>query len=221
VGKRVVEKAKVLIVDDHEIFCESLALLLSMKQEVEVVGVANSGKEAIKKVDALKPSIVLMDIEMKDLDGIETMRRIREKYADINFIMLTMHSDEEYILEALEAGAKGYILKDFSSSQIFEAIKSVGHGKIYYDPDSSYKVIESLHNKCQRKRRLKEDEHILSQREIEVLKFIAEGCSNKEISSKLFVSPHTIRNHITNIFDKLNCHSRTKAVIEAQRKNLI
>jgi DNA-binding NarL/FixJ family response regulator len=217
----VAKKPKVLIVDDHEIFCESLALLLSIKQEVEVVGVANSGKEALKKIDALKPSIVLMDIEMKDLDGIETMRRVREKYADIEFIMLTMHSDEEYILEALEAGAKGYILKDFSSSQIFEAISSIDQGNVFYDPDSSCKVIESLHNKFQRKRSLRKDEQVLSRREIEVLTLMAEGFSNKEISSRLSISPHTTRNHITNIFEKLNCHSRTKAVIEAQRKELI
>lgn len=215
------EKARVFIADDHEIFCESLALLLSIKQGVEVVGMANSGKEAIKKIESLRPSIVLMDIEMKDLDGIETMRRIREKYDDINFIMLTMHSDEEYILEAIEAGAKGYIIKDFSSSQIFEAIRTVGQGKVFYDPESSYKVIESLQNKYQRGKRFRTPDHLLSQREIEVLKLIAEGCSNKEISSRLFISHHTTRNHITNIFEKLNCHSRTKAVIEGQRKELI
>ena len=217
----MVKKPKVLIVDDHKIFCESLALLLSMKQEVEVVGVANSGKEALKKIDALKPSIVLMDIEMKDLDGIETMRKVREKYGDIEFIILTMHSDGEYILEALEAGAKGYILKDFSSSQIFEAINSVHQGNVFYDPDSSCRVLGSLHNRFQRKRRPKNDENPLSQREIEVLTLMAEGCSNKEISSRLSISPHTTRNHITNIFEKLKCHSRTKAVIEAQRKDLI
>jgi two-component system response regulator DegU len=214
------EKTKVLIVDDHEVFCESLALLLSIKQGVEVVGMAHSGREAIKKIESSGPNIVLMDIEMKDLDGIETMRRIREKHPEINFIMLTMHSGEEYILEALRAGAKGYILKDFSSSQIFEAIRSVGQGKVFYDPDSSYKVIESLQNKYERKR-LREEDHSLSQREIEVLKLVAEGCSNKEISDKLFISPHTTRNHITNIFEKLNCHSRTRAVIEARRKQLI
>lgn len=217
----MIEKVKVLIVDDHEIFCESLAVVLSMRDEVEILGTANCGKEAIEKTELLKPNIVLMDIEMKDLDGIETMRKIKEKFPDIAFIMLTMHSDEEYILEAIKAGAKGYILKDFSSLQVLEAIRTVSQGKVFFDSNSSHKVIENLQHQYENMKRFKENGNVLSQRELEVLKLIAEGCTNKEISNKLFISPHTTRNHIANIFMKLNCHTRTKTVIEAHKKGLI
>jgi DNA-binding NarL/FixJ family response regulator len=210
------EKIKVLIVDDHKMFCESLAALISMGSEVEVLGIANSGKEAIGKTELLKPDIVLIDIKMKDFDGIETMRKIKEKLPDIAFIMLTMFSDEEYVMEAIKAGAKGYILKDSSASQVFEAIRTVSHGKSFFDSNSSHKVIESIQKQYKNAKRFK-----FSQREIEVLKLIAEGYTNKEISNKLFISPHTARNHITNIFMKLNCHTRTKAVIEGYKKSLI
>jgi DNA-binding NarL/FixJ family response regulator len=129
------EKIKVLIADDHEIFCESLALLISLKGEAEMVGVATSAEEAIEKVEYLRPDIVLMDIEMKKgLDGIDATRIIKERFPDIEVIIVTMHANEEYVLEAIKAGAKGYVMKDFSSSHILEAIKSVKNGKVFFDP---------------------------------------------------------------------------------------
>ena len=217
----MIEKVKVLIVDDHEMFCESLAALISMRGEVEVSGIANCGKEAMEKTELLKPDIVLMDVEMKDFDGIEAMRKIKGKFPDISFIMLTMHSDEEYVMEAIKAGAKGYVLKESSSSEVLEAIRTVSQGKSFFDSKSSHKVIENLQHQYENMKRFKEEGNVLSQRELEVLKLIAEGCTNKEISNKLFISPHTTRNHITNIFISLNCHTRTKAVIEGHKKGLI
>ena len=202
-------------------FCESLAALLSMGDEVEVLGTANCGKEAIEKTELLKPDIVLMDIEMKDLDGMEAMRKIKENFPDIAFIMLTMHSDEEYILEAIKAGAKGYMLKDSSYSKVLEAIRAVSQGKVFFDSNSSYKAIKNLQHQYENMKRFKEKGNVLSQRELEVLKLIAEGCTNKEINNTLFISSHTVRNHITNIFMKLNCRTRIKAIIEAQKKGLI
>ena len=215
------EKIKVLIVDDHEVFCESLAALISMRDEVEVLGTANCGKEAIEKTGSLKPDIVLIDIKMKDLDGIETMRRVKEKFPDMQFIILTMYSDEEYVIEAIKAGAKGYVLKDSSSSEVLQAIWAVSKGKAFFDPNSSWKVIESIQGQKKSAKRTEADESILSQREVEVLGLIAEGSSNREISEKLFISPHTTRNHIANIFAKFGCHTRTKAIIEGRKKALI
>ena len=217
----MIEKVKVLIVDDHEMFCESLATLISMRDEVEVLGTANSGKEAIEKTELLKPDIVLIDIKMKDFDGIETMRKIKEKLPDIAFIMLTMYSDEEYVMEAFKAGAKGYVLKESSSSEVLEAIRTVSKGKVFFDSNSSCKVIENLQHQYENMKRSKEKGNMLTQRELEVLKLIAEGYTNKEISNKLFISPHTTRNHIANIFMKLNCNTRTKAVVEGRKRSLI
>ena len=213
-------KTRVLIVDDHKMFCESLSSLFSMKKEVAVLGTANSGKEAIHKAELLKPDIILMDIEMEGLDGIETMRKIREKLPSTEVIMLTMHSDEEYVLEAIKAGAKGYVLKDFSSSQLLEAIKSVRKGGIFFDPKSSQKVIRSLQNQHGEEKGIGEEKSTLSLREREILRLISEGYTNKEISNRLFISAHTTRNHIANIFMKLDCHTRTKAVIEGKKRGL-
>jgi DNA-binding NarL/FixJ family response regulator len=138
------KKIRVLIVDDHEVFCESLAFLLSIRGEAEIVGTVTSGEEALKKVESLRPDVVLMDIEMKGLDGIEATRRLKERFPDVKVIMLTMHSEEQYIFEAIRAGAKGYVLKDYSCSSIIEAIRSVGRDEAFFDPSSSGKVLTGL-----------------------------------------------------------------------------
>ncbi|HBZ34871.1 MAG TPA: DNA-binding response regulator [Rikenellaceae bacterium] len=161
-----------------------------------------------------------MDIEMKNADGIEATRAIKKKYPNIDIIVLTMHSEEEYMIDAIRAGAKGYILKNSSCSSILNAIKSVMRGEPALDSASSTKdalknIIELLHYKDTGK------EAILSRKELEVLKLISEGCTNKAISEGLHISIHTARNHVANIFSKLNCSNRTKAVKEGQRRRLI
>lgn len=215
------DKIKVMIVDDHKMFAESLAALIAMKDDIEILSVVNSGMKAIEKSESLKPDIVLMDIEMEDLNGLMTIRKIKEKCSNIEFIILTMHSDEEYVIEAVKAGTKGYVLKESSSSQVYDAIKSVSQGKRYFDVSVSHKVIENLTYKNDEMRKNIKESDLLSGREIEVLKMIAEGYTNKEISEKLFISPHTTRNHIKNIFFKLQCHTRTKAVAEGRKKQII
>ena len=216
------EKVKVLIVDDHIVFCEALSSLLAIKGEVDVVGIASNAEDAFKKVKQLNPDVVLMDIELKDSDGIQTTRIIKEKYPNTEVIILTMHTDEQYVLEAIQAGAKGYILKDFPSSLLLEAIRYVAKGKSLFDPTSSSKVLNELRILLNKKRQLTgEKDSSLSKREVEILKLIAEGYTNKEIAQKLHLSQHTVRNHITNIFLKLNCNTRAKAVLEAFKKKLI
>jgi two-component system, NarL family, response regulator DegU len=214
-------KIRILIVDDHEIFCESLAFLLSIRGEAEIVGTANSGEEALKKVERLCPDVILMDIEMKGLDGIETTRKLKERFPDLPVVMLTMHSDEQYVVEAIKAGAKGYVLKDYSSTSIMEAIRSVARGEAFFDPKSSGKVLGSLKRHFGDDERRDGSEALLSRREVEILKLIAEGYVNKEIGRKLFISIHTVRNHIANIFEKMGCSTRTKAIKEARNRGLI
>lgn len=215
------QKTRVVIVDDHEVFCESLAFLLSIKGKAEIVGTANSGEHAMEKVARLRPDVVLMDIEMKGLDGIGTTRKLRERFPELKVIILTMHSDEQYILEAVTAGAKGYVLKDYSSSSIIEAIKSVNRGEVFFDPKSSGKALGGLKNQLEDSLKKKSGGPQLSRREIEILKLIAEGHLNKEISDKLYISIHTVRNHIANIFSKMNCSTRTRAIREARKRGLI
>lgn len=216
------EKVKVLIVDDHTVFCEALSSLLTIKGEVDVVGIASNAEDAFKKVKQLNPDVVLMDIELKDSDGIQTTRIIKEKHPNTEVIILTMHTDEQYLLEAIQAGAKGYILKDFPSSLLLEAIKYVAEGKSLFDPTSSSRVLNQLKLLLNKKRQLTgEKDSSLSKREVEILKLIAEGYTNKEIAQKLYLSEHTVRNHISNIFLKLNCNTRAKAVLEAFKKKLI
>jgi two-component system response regulator DegU len=213
------KKVRVLIVDDHKVFGESLAFLLSIKGEAEIVGTVTTGEDALKKVENLRPDIVLMDIEMKGLDGIGATRRLKEKFPDVKVIMLTMHAEEEHILEAVKAGARGYVLKDYSCSSIIEAIRSVGRDEAFLDPRSSEKVLRGL--KTRLTHTDEASEVPLSRREIEILKLLAEGYMNKEISAKLYISVHTVRNHIANIFSKVKCNTRTRAISEAQRRNLI
>lgn len=215
------EKIKVLVVDDHEVFCESLAALLSMRGDIEVVGTANCGRDAIRKTELLGPKIVLLDVKMKDLDGIQCMREIKERSPGTEFIMLTMYTDEEHVLEAIKAGAKGYVLKESSSSEVLEAIKAVSQGRAFFDSNSSSELVKGIRHQNKSTREALAGEDPLSQREVEVLRLIGEGYSNKEISKKLFISSHTTRNHVANIFIKLNCHNRTKAIIQGRKKGLI
>ncbi len=213
------QPCKVLIVDDHAMFGESLALLLSTKGGIEVVGVAKSGEEALAHLKRTIPDIVLMDVEMKDMDGIEITRRVRRLYPDVGVIVVTMHAEEEYIVEAIRAGAKGYVLKNFSSSFILEAIRAVQNGEHAFDPKSSAEAIKAATKILGDDNT--EKKYPVTKQEIRILKLISDGYVNKEISKELDISIHTVRNHIANIFSKLNCSTRTKAVREAQRLKLI
>jgi DNA-binding NarL/FixJ family response regulator len=182
------ELIKVLIVDDHKMFGESLSFLLSAKGKVNVIGIASNGEDALMKIERLRPNIVLMDIEMKGLDGIEMTSIIKKKYPEIEIIIITMHTEEEYLLEALKAGAKGYVLKNFSSPMILDAIESVTQGGIFLGHKSDGRISEPFRSLLNDKSKQKNKEILLGRRELEILKLIADGCTNKEISEKLFLS---------------------------------
>ncbi|RJX23107.1 MAG: DNA-binding response regulator [Dethiobacter sp.] len=216
----MIEDISILLVDDHEIFCESLAFFLSVKYGIKEIDIAISGEEALMKLEKIKPDIVIIDIEMKDLDGIKLLKKLRMNFSDIKAIILSMHDEKEYILEAINEGAKGYILKEYSSSNIIKAIQSVHTGGMYFDPKIASRI---MRNVIEESRNLVKgmDRETLSQREVEILKLIAEGLTNKEIAKKLSISVHTVRNHIANIFPKLNSKTRTKAIKEAKKKGFI
>ncbi len=220
----VAKKIRVLIVDDHQVVREGLTSVLEGKGDIEVVGLAGDGSEAVEKARELSPDVVLMDISMPKMNGVEATRQIKKEKPEIGVVILTMYADEEYIFDLVRAGAAGYLLKDADSAQIAKAIRAVSKGESMIHPTIAAKILNEFShlsgrdNKVQKAARSEDD---LSEREITVLKLMAEGKSNKEIANELHLSDKTIKNHIHHIFQKLNVADRTKAVISAIRMGLI
>lgn len=220
----VSKKIRVLIVDDHQVVREGLTSVLDGKGDIEVVGLAGDGSEAIEKARELSPDVVLMDISMPKMNGVEATRQIKKEKPEIGVVILTMYADEEYIFDLVRAGAAGYLLKDADSAQIAKAIRAVSKGESVIHPTIAAKILNEFShlsgkdNKVQKAARSEDD---LSEREITVLKLMAEGKSNKEIANELKLSDKTIKNHIHHIFQKLNVADRTKAVISAVKMGLI
>ncbi|KAB2334554.1 response regulator transcription factor [Cytobacillus depressus] len=213
---------KVMIVDDQPLIREGLGSLLNLREGIEVIGSAVDGADALKKALALMPDIVLMDIRMPNVNGVEGTRRLREKAPQIKVLMLTTFSDSEYIFDALEEGASGYLLKDMSTDTIVQAILTVHHGGVVLPKDFTTDVLTEL-----RMRQMKEErssDHLppsslseLTSRELEVLRLLGQGLNNKEIADRLFITEGTVKNHVSNIIQKLELRDRTQAAIFAVR----
>ena len=213
-------KIRVVIADDHAILREGLKALLALSQNIEVVGEASTGQEAIEQVSKCEPDIVLMDIAMPILDGIESTRRIIKTYPRVKVIVLSQHDNREYILSAVKAGASGYILKKAVSAELISGIESVYRDGFFFYPPVAKTVIEDYLGHLSGKQSENEYDR-LSQREREVLKLIAEGRSSNEIAQLLFISVKTVLGHRTNIMEKLDIHNRTELIKYAIRKGLI
>ena len=211
------EQIKILIADDHPVVREGLSAMLSKEQDVEVVGEAENGVEAVNRAKELKPDIVLMDLRMPELDGVEAMRQIRAEDPDSKFIVLTTYDNDEYIFKGIEAGAKAYLLKDAPREELFKAIRAVYRGESLIQPAVAGKVLDRF-AELSREARAPE---ALSERELDVLKFMAKGAANKEIAAELFISESTVKSHIASIFQKLEVNDRTEAVTQAIRKGII
>jgi len=210
---------RVLLADDHLVFCESLASWLTSKG-ISVVGIVTNGEEALRKARELRPDVILMDIEMKGIDGIETTRKIKEACPHTKVIILTMHANDEYLFEAIKAGADAYILKELSTSFLLDTIQAVmedeGITNVFTARKTLGRLRELLNEASEPRNRSG-----LTNKEIEILRLIAQGYTNKTIAEKLCLSQHTVRNHLVSIFSKLNCHSRSQAVAEAIRQRLL
>ena len=216
------KKIKVLIVDDHLVIREGLSAVLQTKADVQVVGDVGNGQEAVEKARQLKPDVILMDISMPVMDGVEATRIIRKENPDVGIVVLTMHEEEEFIFNAVKAGATGYLLKDSDSAQIVKAIRAIYDGESLIHPSVATKILAEFSqlsgNKGKPYRKPKRE---LTTREIGILQMVAEGKTNKEIASDLNLSEKTIKNHIRNIFHKLQVVDRTQAAFYALRKGLI
>jgi len=211
-------KTKVLIADDHALVREGIASLLRRSEDIEVVGEASNGTEAIEKASALKPDIVLMDISMPGLGGLEATVEIKKRQPDIKILVLTQYDDREYISRFLKVGASGYILKLAAGSELLTAIRAVSKGESYLHPSVASKVIEGY---VGRKKEISDLYELLTDREKQVLKLIAEGYTYKEIAGTLGISEKTVIAHQGHISEKLDLHTKAELIKFAIVKGII
>ena len=214
------KKIRILLADDHNIMRRGLRLLLERQPEFEVVGEAADGRQAVEGMEATKPDVAILDIAMPNMSGIEAAQRIRALLPQAAIIILSMHSDESYVLRALKAGAKGYLLKDSAENDLIEAIKAVSEGKAFFSPEIS-KILVEDYVRDMRKRGAEDSYELLTSREREILQLLAEGKSNKDIATSLNLSLYTVETHRRNLQDKLNLHSVAELILYAVRKGII
>jgi len=213
-------KLKVLIADDHGVVRKGLRLLLEQYAEIEVVGEAANGRDAVRLAAELAPNVVLMDVAMPLLNGIDAAEQIRKAGTQVGIIMLTMHADESYVLRALNAGVKGYLLKESAEEDLLRAVKAVSEGRPFFSPAITQGLLED-YMRVLKQEGLSDSFELLTSREKEVLQLLAEGKSNKEAAAILDVSLYTVESHRTNLMQKLNLHNTAEIVLYAVRKNLV
>ena len=211
---------RILIVDDHEMVRDGLAVMLSRQDDFSVVGEAQNGLEAVEKTRELQPDVVLMDLRMPELNGVDAMRRIRNELPDLKFLVLTTYDTDEYIFDAIEAGAKGYLLKDASREELFRAVRAVHRGESLIEPGVQSRLLDRL-AQLSRQATLSSSNDTLSGRETEVLQLMAHGSANKAIAAVLSISESTVKTHVSNIFQKLEVGQRTEAVTKAMSLGII
>lgn len=211
---------KILISDDHGIVRTGLRLLFERIPDMEVIGEATDGREAVRLASTLKPDIVILDIGMPLLNGLEAAAQIIKENDRTGVIMLSMHTDESYILRALDAGAKGYLLKDKADDDIERAVRSVAAGRPFFSPSIAQALLED-YVRLMRERRVQDSYELLTEREREVMQLLAEGKSNKEAAHVLNLSPYTVETHRTNLMQKLGLHNTAEIVLYAVRKGIV
>jgi NarL family two-component system response regulator LiaR len=209
---------RVLLVDDHAVVRKGLLALFDQEPAIEVIGEAETGEQAIQRADQLRPDVVLMDLEMAGLGGVEATRQIRERQPDVRIIILTSHAAEEDVFPALKAGAQAYLLKHSPPEEIIRAIEQAFRGETVLHPTIARMVLQELQRPAQPRQRPTTDS--LSERELEVLRLLVRGMSNQEIADTLVVGEPTVRSHVSAILRKLQLASRTQAVLYALREGL-
>ncbi|MCD8510327.1 MAG: response regulator transcription factor [Bacillus sp. (in: Bacteria)] len=221
----------IVIVDDHQLFREGVKRILAMEPVFEVVAEGSDGDVAVDLVRNYQPDVVLMDINMPNMNGLEATRQLVERFPYVKVLMLSIHDDEEYVIEALKIGACGYLLKEMDTEALIEAVKVVGEGGAYLHPKVSHHLINNyrrLTNSSNQEKDIgfREVEyrrplHLLTRRECEVLQLMTDGQSNRTIGETLYISEKTVKNHVSNILQKMNRKDRTQAVVEAIRNGWV
>ena len=211
------QKTRVLIVDDHELVREGIAAMLEGVEEVQLVGEARTGREALEVARRELPDVILMDVRMPDMDGLEATRRIKEERSRTAVIVLTMHENPAYLREAVRAGAAGYLLKDVSREELLDAVKQIQQGGAFIDPQMLKGMLSDMKPTAPAPAQARG----LTKREREILALVAEGLSNREIAERLVLSPETVKSHVAAILEKLGVSDRTQAAIYAVRHGLV
>jgi len=214
------QKIRVLVVDDHAIIRDGICALLALTGDIEAVGVAANGRDALEMVTRLSPDIVLIDIVMPLMDGLEATHRIHKKFPETKVIILTQYEDREYVFPVIEAGASGFVSKTAASSELTSAIRSVYHGDSFLSPSIARLLVED-YRQIARVGKSKDTSEQLTDREREILKLLAEGHSTREIAQTLVISPKTVERHKTNLMAKLDIHNRLDLFKYALRKGII
>ncbi len=213
---------RVMICDDHALFRRGLIMVLEAEDDIEVVAEAEDGDDAVEKAVEFVPDVVLMDVRMPGVDGIEATRRIAEKVPTAKILMLTVSDEEEDLYEAIKAGATGYLLKEVSIEEVAPAARAVVAGQSLISPSMASKLLGEFSNLAKRaEERSSVPTPRLTERELEVLRLVAQGKSNREIAGDLYISENTVKNHVRNILEKLHLHTRMEAVMYAVREKLL
>ncbi|HQN69168.1 MAG TPA: response regulator transcription factor [Anaerolineaceae bacterium] len=210
---------KIIIADDQEIVCEGLKKILQSDPEIKVIGIANNGQQALDLVHHQTPDLVLMDLQMPIMNGVQAIRQLRKTHPDLPVIVLTTYMDDKWLFDAIRAGATGYLLKDSPRQELIDAIKGTLSGNVYLDPSVARKVLDSV---AASPEPVESDEDFdLSERERDILQLLVEGLSNAEIAHRLYLSEGTVRNYLSSLFVKLDVSDRTQAVVVALRRGLV
>ncbi len=216
------ERIRLLIADDHELFRRGLRMVLEGEDDIEILGEAGDGQAAVELAREHAPDVVVMDVRMPLLSGIEATRRIKEEEPGTRILVLTISDEEDDLYEAIRAGANGYLLKEISIDEIGTAVRSVHNGQSLISPSMASKLLDEFAAMVKREQ---EKEQVpaprLTPREMEVLEHVAKGMNNREIAKALFISENTVKNHVRNILEKLHLHSRMEAVVYAVREKLL
>ncbi|MBV9689864.1 MAG: response regulator transcription factor [Ktedonobacteraceae bacterium] len=213
-------KIHILLADDHTILRAGLKMMLNAQPDMEVVGEAHDGRQAIQEAYRLQPDVILMDITMPDINGIEATRQIKKLLPDIKVLILTMHEHDEYVFQALRAGASGYMLKEAADTELISALHIIQSGQFFLSPTAQSVMVGDYLQRV-RTGEEKDSYSCLTEREREILKLVAEGYTNNQIAERLIISPKTVDTHRTHIMDKLNLHSRAELVKYAMRRGLL
>lgn len=216
---------RIMLVDDQAIVREGLRAMLSLEPDMSVVEEVGGGREALERLEAAHPDVVLLDVRMPGMDGLETLERIKERAPQVSVIMVTLYDDFDYLLRAVSSGAAGYILKDARRAELIRAVRITAEGGAIISPDMLPQLLERMGQMMSGRLLPGGDispaECPLSERELQVVRLVAEGCTNQEIADELFLSPATIKTHLQNIFQKLQVSDRTQAAVYALRCGLI
>ncbi len=207
----------IVIADDHSMIREGLKQLLELEGDIKVVGEAGDGKQCLEVVRRKKPDVLLLDINMPEMNGLQVLEELKMQKMDVKVLILTIHNEIEYLLKAVDIGIKGYVLKDSESSLLKKAIYQVYKGDTFIQPSLTPLLRQSL----AKKEKGEKDQNALTKREIQVLKLLAEGMYNREIGEQLFISEKTVKNHVSSIFKKINVTDRTQAAVYAIKNNIV